>query len=131
MVTITDAALRFVSFVNASPTPFHAVWNAVNRLEKAGFAKLQETDTNWDAALKEGGRFYYTRNQSSLIAFTVPAGFKPGSGVSIVGTHTDSPNLRCPRNQVWDIFRLPASCMAVASGILGSTGIFPLQEESS
>ena len=40
------------------------------------------------------------RNQSSLIAFTLPSSFKPGSGVSIVGTHTDSPNLRV---------RIPAS----------------------
>lgn len=55
------SAQKFVSFVNASPTPFHAVKNASVRLEKAGFTKLLETEENWDAALKNGGRFYYTR----------------------------------------------------------------------
>jgi len=34
------------------------------------------------------------RNQSSLLAFTVPRKWHAGSGVSIVGTHVDSPNLR-------------------------------------
>ena len=34
------------------------------------------------------------RNQSSLLAFTIPKNWKPGAGVSIVGTHIDSPNLR-------------------------------------
>jgi aspartyl aminopeptidase len=58
------AAQKFVSFVNASPTPFHAVKNASVRLEKAGFTKLLETDESWDAALKKGGRFYYTRSVS-------------------------------------------------------------------
>jgi len=34
------------------------------------------------------------RNQSSLLAFTIPKNWRPGAGVSIVGTHVDSPNLR-------------------------------------
>ena len=35
-----EAAARFLRFVNASPTPFHAVHNAVLRLEQAGFRKV-------------------------------------------------------------------------------------------
>jgi len=35
-----EAATRFLKFVNASPTPFHAVHNAALRLEKAGFQKV-------------------------------------------------------------------------------------------
>ena len=35
-----EAALKFLTFVNASPTPFHAVHNAALRLEKAGFKKV-------------------------------------------------------------------------------------------
>lgn len=34
------AAQKFLTFVNASPTPFHAVRNASVRLEKAGFVKV-------------------------------------------------------------------------------------------
>lgn len=37
-----EAATRFLKFVNASPTPFHAVHNAAVRLEKAGFQKVED-----------------------------------------------------------------------------------------
>lgn len=35
-----EAANKFLEFVNASPTPFHAVQNAALRLENAGFVKV-------------------------------------------------------------------------------------------
>jgi aspartyl aminopeptidase len=38
--------------------------------------------------------FRSDRNQSSLLAFTIPRKWKAGTGVSIVATHIDSPNLR-------------------------------------
>ncbi|KAF8575731.1 aspartyl aminopeptidase [Ramaria rubella] len=87
------AAHAFLEFVNASPTPFHAVSVAARRLEKSGFRKLKEQD-HWDNDLKEGGKYYITRNQSSLLAFTLPPKWKSGTGLSIVATHVDSPNLR-------------------------------------
>lgn len=37
---------------------------------------------------------YLYSNQSALLAFTLPASWQPGAGVSIVATHIDSPNLR-------------------------------------
>ncbi|TFK55786.1 aspartyl aminopeptidase [Heliocybe sulcata] len=88
-----EAATRFLNFVNASPTPFHAVHNAALRLEKAGFRKIREKD-DWEKDLTAGGKYYFTRNQSSLLAFTIPQKWKQGAGVSIVATHVDSPNLR-------------------------------------
>ncbi|TFY72726.1 hypothetical protein EVG20_g259 [Dentipellis fragilis] len=88
-----EAATKLLQFVNASPTPFHAIYNASLRLEKAGFKKLREKDS-WDSELQAGGKYYYTRNQSSLLAFTLPQRWQPGTGVSIVATHVDSPNLR-------------------------------------
>lgn len=36
-----EAANKFLTFVNASPTPFHAVLNASSTLEKAGFTKVR------------------------------------------------------------------------------------------
>ncbi|KAL5530358.1 hypothetical protein ACEPAF_6616 [Sanghuangporus sanghuang] len=86
-----QAASDFVSFANASPTPFHAVHNASEILEQAGFVKILEED-KWE--LKGGGKYYFTRNQASLLAFTLPENWKPGTGASIVATHVDSPNLR-------------------------------------
>ncbi|EJU06187.1 aspartyl aminopeptidase [Dacryopinax primogenitus] len=91
MVSTKVTASKAVAFLNGSPTPFHAVRNASARLEEAGFTRIRETD-QWE--LKPGGRYYYTREQRSLIAFTLPQGWKAGTGVSIVATHTDSPNLR-------------------------------------
>ncbi|KAF8815788.1 aspartyl aminopeptidase [Phlegmacium glaucopus] len=88
-----EAATRFLKFVNASPTPFHAVHNASIHLEKAGFLKIRETD-GWEKVVKPGGKYYYTRNQAALIAFTLPQNWQHGSGLSIVATHVDSPNLR-------------------------------------
>lgn len=87
------AALRFLDFVNASPTPFHAVQSASIILDKAGFQKVRESD-DWEKGVKAGGKYYFTRNQSALLAFTIPKGWKQGAGLSIVATHIDSPNLR-------------------------------------
>ena len=53
-----EAASKFVQFVNASPTPFHAVFNASAKLDKAGFTRLREEE-EWD--LKSGGKYYFTR----------------------------------------------------------------------
>ncbi|KAJ7068169.1 aspartyl aminopeptidase [Mycena amicta] len=86
-----EAALRLVALLNASPTPLHAVHNAVARLQEAGFSKLLEKDV-WD--LKPSGKYYFTRNQAALIAFHLPSNWKPGAGVSMVATHVDSPNIR-------------------------------------
>ncbi|KAF5393699.1 hypothetical protein D9757_000119 [Collybiopsis confluens] len=91
--TVPEAATRLLSFVNSSPTPFHAVQSAVNRLEKVGFTRLKESGS-WDKAVKPGGNYFFTRNQSTIVAFTTPQNWKQGAGISIVGTHIDSPNLR-------------------------------------
>ncbi|KDR83853.1 hypothetical protein GALMADRAFT_236273 [Galerina marginata CBS 339.88] len=88
-----EAATRFLKFVNASPTPFHAVQNATLRLEKAGFQKIREKD-NWENTIQPGGKYYFTRNQAALVAFTLPQKWKQGAGLSIVATHVDSPNLK-------------------------------------
>ncbi|GAA5955250.1 hypothetical protein JCM3765_003258 [Sporobolomyces pararoseus] len=89
---ILKSASSFVSFVNASPTPFHAVHNCVTRLEGAGFRRLNERESWANGKVKRGGKYFVTRNQSSIIAFTVPESEsdKP-LGMSIVGAHTDSP----------------------------------------
>ncbi|KOS19304.1 Aspartyl aminopeptidase [Escovopsis weberi] len=88
-----QAALDFVDFVNASPTPYHAVQSASVRLEKAGFQLIRERDS-WAATLQPGGKYYLTRNGSSIVAFAIGRRWRPGNPVAIVGAHTDSPCLR-------------------------------------
>ena len=80
-----------LDYLDASPTPWHAVASAEARLRAAGFQRLEET-ARWRLAV--GGRYYVTRGESSLIAFVV--GYSPlaDAGFRIVGAHTDSPGLR-------------------------------------
>ncbi|MFE2032673.1 M18 family aminopeptidase [Streptomyces scopuliridis] len=78
-----------ISFLTASPSPYHAVANAAERLEKAGFRQLRETDA-WDGSA--GGRFVL--RGGAIIAWFVPEGAEPHTPFRIVGAHTDSPNLR-------------------------------------
>ncbi|KAK1709217.1 aspartyl aminopeptidase [Colletotrichum lupini] len=87
------AALDFVDFVNASPAAYHACATAAIRLEKAGFTKIKERDS-WNSALRPGGKYYLTRNGSSIVAFAIGKKWKPGNPVAMIGAHTDSPTLR-------------------------------------
>ena len=87
---------ELVDFLAASPTPFHAVEQMAVRLAQAGFMQLHEADA-WQ--LVPGGRYFTTRNDSSLIAWRMPA--KSGlaeSGFRMVGAHTDSPCLKVKPN---------------------------------
>lgn len=81
---------RFCEFVTASPSPFHAVANLSKRLAKAGFERVSEREPS--AKLAPGGKYYYTRNQSALVAFTLPHG--PANAASLVAGHCDSPCLK-------------------------------------
>ncbi|MGW2283835.1 M18 family aminopeptidase [Streptomyces phaeochromogenes] len=78
-----------MSFLAASPSPYHAVANAAERLEKAGFRQVAETDA-WDGT--SGGK--YVLRGGAIIAWYVPEGAEPHTPFRIVGAHTDSPNLR-------------------------------------
>lgn len=86
-------ANEFVSFLNSSPTPYHAVDTIKKSLLKANFSELSEK-TNWKGQVKKGGSYFVTRNGSSIIAFSVGQKWIPGNGIAIVGAHTDSPTLR-------------------------------------
>ncbi|KAF2274610.1 aspartyl aminopeptidase [Westerdykella ornata] len=92
IASITSAE-DFLSFVNASPTPFHAVKSARERLEKAGFKQIKERDS-WSSTLQPGGKYFLTRNGSSIVAFAIGKKWKPGNPVAMIGAHTDSPCLR-------------------------------------
>ena len=81
---------ELADFLDASPTPFHAVSSMVTMLESAGFTSLQESD-HWD--LSVGGKHYVVRNGSSIIAFIVGSEPMVESGINMVGAHTDSPCL--------------------------------------
>ncbi|EMR12336.1 aminopeptidase 2 [Methylophaga lonarensis MPL] len=81
-----------LKFIDASPTPFHAVATMQAALLKAGFQELKET-TAWGTL--EAGGYFLTRNASSIIAFFLPENVNLAeTGMHMVGAHTDSPCLK-------------------------------------
>ena len=82
-----------LGFLDASPTPFHTTLNMSMMFENAGFIKLEEAD-KWE--LQKGKKYYVTRNDSSVIAFTYPE----NKNYTMIGSHTDSPNLKLKPNPV-------------------------------
>jgi len=93
----TDFVNGLLDFIQCLPTPFHAVQTMVSVLEDAGFRRLLETES-WDMQqLQVGQRCFVTRNDSSIIAFTLHQSL-PEHGIRMVGAHTDSPCLRVKPN---------------------------------
>ncbi len=92
-------ARKAMEYFDNSSDPFHAVETSIDLLEEAGFEELDESGGTIDVA--PGGKYYYTRNKSSLVAFAIGEKYKPGTGgFKIIGGHTDSPNLRVkPRSK--------------------------------
>ena len=87
--TIDPAAYTkpFIDFITNNPTVYHAVKHFESRLDSAGFSKLSERDT-WD--LKPGGKYYFNRNSSGLIAFKIGKEYTAGNGAVIIATHIDA-----------------------------------------
>jgi len=83
-----------LAFLSASPTPFHAVESAVDRLAAAGFTPL-DARASWSDL--QGGRYYVKQGDSAIVAFVVPAS-RSIRGFRMIGAHTDSPNLRLKPN---------------------------------
>ena len=83
----------FCDFLNDAPTVFHAVEHYVKALDGAGYTYLSERD-DWSKKVKAGGKYYVTRNYTSLIAFTVGAKYWPGHGIALIGSHIDALTLK-------------------------------------
>jgi aspartyl aminopeptidase len=81
-----------IRFLNASPSPWHAVATAVEGLTQAGAIRLREED-EW--SLHPGETVFVTRG-GSILALRIPANFSVRSPkpFHIIAAHTDSPGLR-------------------------------------
>jgi aspartyl aminopeptidase len=82
---------ELLGFLRDSPTPFHAVAEAAARLERAGFSRLAESDS-WADGAATGPR--YAVRGGALVAWYLPADAQAARPFRILGSHTDSPNLR-------------------------------------
>ena len=94
---VLTSAKGLIDFIHASPSPYHVVDVCRKRLIGAGFTELSEKQS-WNVI--KGGKYFLTRNQSTLVAFTVGEKYEAGNGFSIIGAHTDSPCLKLkPRSK--------------------------------
>lgn len=83
-----------IDFLKKSPTAFHAVDTISEVLRSAGYTYLAETDS-WDIA--PGGKYYTTRNRSSIIAFNVSENIDEYA-FRITASHSDSPTFKIKEN---------------------------------
>lgn len=101
-----DHALSLGEFIDASPSPFHAVSSSLRMLSDAGFEVLQE-GARWPgrpgryAVVRDGALLAWstegldgTHGSSGPDGSDGPDGWPEGAGFTVVGGHTDSPNLR-------------------------------------
>ena len=80
---------NLLQFLDRGKTAFHAIREIETLLTGAGFQKLSETDT---APVTLGGKYYMTRNASSVIAFKLPE--VTPTGFMIAASHSDSPTFK-------------------------------------
>ncbi|MCI8931829.1 MAG: M18 family aminopeptidase [Lachnospiraceae bacterium] len=84
---------KMLDFIDRSPSCYHAVENIEKELEAAGFVRLAE-NRKWELAY--GGKYYVSRNGSSVIAFAIPQGEM--KGFHMIASHSDSPCFKIKEN---------------------------------
>ncbi|NPA44542.1 MAG: M18 family aminopeptidase [Chlorobi bacterium] len=91
METNLKYANDLIDFLYESPTAYQAVRNIKAALLKKGFKQLHRGES-WN--LEKGGKYFTTKNASSIVAFIVGTGKIEKEGFRIIAAHTDSPALK-------------------------------------
>ena len=81
---------ELLSFIQKSPSCFHAVSTISSMLRDAGYTELKECDA-WK--LEKGGKYFTTRNGSSVIAFAIGKDLDDYH-FQITSSHSDSPTFK-------------------------------------
>ena len=92
---VKSFAREVVEFIDESPSSYHVVKNCSDILDENGFERIMPRE-KWE--LKKGGKYFFKKSSSTIIAFTVGENFDAGKGFKIFGTHTDSPCFRIKPN---------------------------------
>lgn len=82
-------ARELLQFIRRSPSCYHVIAGFEALLEEAGYTPLREEE-KW--SIVPGGRYYVTRNGSSLIAFRTPETLE--GGFMMAAAHSDSPTFK-------------------------------------
>ena len=92
---VKSFAREVVEFIDESPSSYHVVKNCSDILDENGFERIMPRE-KWE--LKKGGKYFFKKSSSTIIAFTVGENFDAGKGFKIFGAHTDSPCFRIKPN---------------------------------
>ena len=84
---------NLTSFLDASPSVYHAVANLETELKNAGYTALSE-GARWELA--PGGKYYLTRGGSAIMAFRIPKGCP--AGFMMTASHSDRPTFKVKEN---------------------------------
>lgn len=87
---------RLIDFLKESPVNYLAVEAVRQRLENAGFRRVDATAPL--GAVSAGDRLYVTKNDSSIYAFVVGSKTMADGGFHIICSHCDSPTFRIKPN---------------------------------
>ncbi len=85
-----EISKELISFIDQSPTSFHANATVKKMLDEAGFIELLESNT-WD--LKPGQKYYVSKNMSAIIAFTIGNQLDQYN-FNISAAHCDTPTFK-------------------------------------
>lgn len=114
----SDLAQDLLDYIDASPTPWHAVAETSRRLESSGYRRLDEREP-W--ALTPGEKVFVIRAGTSIAAFQIGTEPVDRAGFRIVGAHTDSPNLRLKPNPTYAKAGFQQLGVEVYGGVLWHT----------
>ncbi len=84
---------EFKKFIDKAHSVFHAVDGLSKMLDNAGYTRLSESES-WQ--LEKGGKYYFTRSGSALMAFRIPEE-KP-VGFMLSASHADRPTFKFKEN---------------------------------
>ena len=92
---VKSFAREVIEFIDESPSTYHVVKNCSDILEENGFERIMPRE-KWE--IKKGGKYFFKKSSSTIIAFTVGENFDVKKGFKIFGSHTDSPCFRIKPN---------------------------------
>ena len=94
-LSVKTYARDLIEFIDESPSAYHVINNSVDLLLENKFEKLNINE-KWE--LKEGGKYFVKKSDSTILSFTIGKKLDLSNGFRIFGSHTDSPGFRIKPN---------------------------------
>ena len=94
-LSVKTYAKDLIEFIDESPSAYHVINNSVDLLLENKFEELNINE-KWE--LKEGGKYFVKKSDSTILSFTIGKKLDLLNGFRIFGSHTDSPGFRIKPN---------------------------------